>query len=573
MDDSGRIKLALIFGGQSLEHEVSLMSARSVLAGLDAARFDVVLAGIDKSGGWHVYDCPRQRIDGRALGAAPGGALDEAPGDALDDAPRLDSPRLGGRGADGETTGCRSAGGESADGENTGGRSAGEENTRGENAGGGAARLVGAESADGENKGGKSAGEENTRGENAGDGAARLVGAESADGENTGAESAEYDAAGLVGAGSAVAVATAAYKIVAKTAGAVATPAAPATPVATAAPATPVATAAPVAPAVPATPQALAALAIGGIVLKERRPIGDMCGGATVQALAEEGVDVFFPVLHGRLGEDGSMQGLLEMAGAAYVGCGVFASAACMDKSMAKIILGAAGIPQARHIACRAGDLAAPAIDGLLDEIEAKLGFPCFVKPSSSGSSVGVSKCGSRQALLAALRGAAQFDDKILVEEFVDGREFECSVLGGDSPQTSVVGEIIPGAEFYDYDAKYVSETSRSAIPADLPDAVSARMRELAAAAFVAMGCDGLARVDFFVRAGSGDVVLNEINTMPGFTQISMYPKLWEASGLPLPQLIERLVELALERKRRDGRLVKTLGARPGGVGAAGAGE
>jgi D-alanine-D-alanine ligase len=433
MNDSGKIKLALIFGGQSLEHEVSLMSARSVLAGLDAERFDVVLAGIDKNGGWHVYDCPRQRI--------AEGELDKALVEAL---------RLGG------------GNGASAD-------------------------SVAAASAD------------------------------------------------PAAAVSAAPVATAS-----------ADPAAAVS-------------------AAPAAAEADIAPVAGGALPKAGRPIGDMCGGATIQALAAEGVDVFFPVLHGRLGEDGAMQGLLEMAGAAYVGCGVFASAACMDKSMAKIILGAAGIPQARHIACRAGDLEDPALGGLLDEIEAALGFPCFVKPSSSGSSVGVSKCGSRPALVAALRGAAQFDDKILVEEFVEGREFECSVLGGDSPQTSVVGEIVPGAEFYDYDAKYASETSRTIIPADLPDGVSGRMRELAAAAFAAMGCAGLARVDFFVRARDGSVVLNEINTMPGFTQISMYPKLWEASGLPFPRLLERLVELALERKRRDGRLVKTLEARPGG--------
>jgi D-alanine-D-alanine ligase len=231
-----------------------------------------------------------------------------------------------------------------------------------------------------------------------------------------------------------------------------------------------------------------------------------------------------------------------------------------MDKSMAKIILASAGIPQARYVLCNARDIAG---GGIVEEIERRLGYPCFVKPSSSGSSVGVSKCASRAALIEALWLAAKYDSKILVEEFVEGREFECAVLGNDSPQASVVGEIIPGAEFYDYSAKYIDGTSESAIPADLPASASERVRELAVRAFSAMGCSGLARVDFFIRESDGSVVLNEINTMPGFTEISMYPKLWEASGLPYPKLLERLAELALERKRVGGRLAKTLDGAP----------
>jgi D-alanine-D-alanine ligase len=263
------------------------------------------------------------------------------------------------------------------------------------------------------------------------------------------------------------------------------------------------------------------------------------------------GFDVVFPVLHGPFGEDGTIQGMLELAGCPYVGSGVLGSAVGMDKAMMKMAFSAAGLPGARAITVRR-----PGWAQLRDEIlyrACALGFPSFTKPANLGSSVGISRCLDSDAVAAGIDLALQFDTKALVEEGIPGREIECAVLGNDDPQASVCGEIIPGREFYDYEAKYVEPSSKTIVPADLPDEVSGLIRSYSVAAFKAVDAAGLARVDFFfdeARSGEqgGGVVINEINTMPGFTEISMFPKLWEASGIASPELVDRLIELALQR-------------------------
>jgi D-alanine-D-alanine ligase len=257
---------------------------------------------------------------------------------------------------------------------------------------------------------------------------------------------------------------------------------------------------------------------------------------------------VVLPLLHGPLGEDGTVQGLLELADVAYVGAGVLASALAMDKAKAKEVCGANGIPQARYRALHERDMANPTcIPSLIDE----LGLPLFVKPANMGSSVGVSKARDLAELTDALRLAATFDEWIVVEEMVDGREIECGVLGNLDPRSSVVGEIVPGSDFYDYNDKYVDGRVQIVIPADLPASVSEHVRTLAVDAFRALRCEGMARVDFFYDEAGRGVLLNEVNTIPGFTPASMFPKLWEASGLAYPALIDELVGLALERHAR----------------------
>ncbi len=259
-------------------------------------------------------------------------------------------------------------------------------------------------------------------------------------------------------------------------------------------------------------------------------------------------IDVVFPVLHGCNGEDGTIQGLFELAGIPYVGCGVLGSALGMDKAYAKIIFEKAGLPQGKYLVYNRKQIINE-FDKIASDVESTISFPCFVKPSNAGSSVGVSKVHSKDGLLDALQLAARYDRKILVEEFIDGREIECAVLGNDEPAASTVGEVIPCNEFYDYEAKYMSgDSSRIIIPADLPDEIVGQIRDYAIRAFKALDCSGLARVDFFVRKSTNEVIINEINTMPGFTNISMYSKLWAASGVPYSKLIERLIELALER-------------------------
>jgi D-alanine-D-alanine ligase len=260
-------------------------------------------------------------------------------------------------------------------------------------------------------------------------------------------------------------------------------------------------------------------------------------------------IDVVFPVLHGPYGEDGTVQGLLEMANLPYVGCGVVASACAMDKVVTKKLFIQAGLPQAAWLAVTRRQWQAEP-DTVVDEIEAALSYPVFVKPPNMGSSVGVSKARDRQQLYAALTLAAQYDRKLLIEAAVPhARELEVSVLGGDHPIASVPGEIVPGNEFYDYNAKYIDDNSELRIPAPVDTATANQLQQLALEAFTAIDGEGLARVDFLMDGQTGELFVNEINTMPGFTRISMYPKLWEASGISYRDLVDRLIELALERK------------------------
>ena len=261
--------------------------------------------------------------------------------------------------------------------------------------------------------------------------------------------------------------------------------------------------------------------------------------------VVRERIDVVFPVLHGENGEDGTIQGLLQLAGIPYVGPHVAASAVAMDKTLTKLVADNAGIPQAAWQLVRRRDLG-DRLEGTLDSLEKRFAYPMFVKPAGTGSSVGVSKAKNRQALAAALENAAKFDDKVLVEEFIRGKEIEVAVMGNGSPVASVCGEIDSGAEFYDYDAKYITDTSVAYIPARISEETSEQVRDMAVRVYRAIGCQGLSRVDFFVTE-EGRVVFNEINTIPGFTSISMYPKLFGASGIPYGQLIDQLLELALE--------------------------
>ncbi len=253
---------------------------------------------------------------------------------------------------------------------------------------------------------------------------------------------------------------------------------------------------------------------------------------------------VVVPVLHGPSGEDGAVQGLLELAGVPYVGCGVLGSAVCMDKAVAKELSAAAGIPQVRHVVLRDTEVGEDAVK----RVGAELGWPVFVKPANMGSSVGVSRAGGPEELADALAEAAQFDEWLVVEEAVTAREIEVGVLGNAEPRASVPGEIVPTHEFYDYDDKYVDGAARQVIPADLPDDVADQARALALEAFRALRCDGLARVDFFYEEGGRGLLLNEVNTMPGFTPYSMFPSLWAASGVPYGELVDELVRLAIER-------------------------
>ncbi len=262
--------------------------------------------------------------------------------------------------------------------------------------------------------------------------------------------------------------------------------------------------------------------------------------------VVREQIDVVFPVLHGENGEDGAMQGLLQMAGIPYVGPHVAESAVCMDKTLTKLVADNAGVPQAAWKLVRAGELA-HRMPAILTALEASFEYPVFVKPAGTGSSVGVSKAMDRQQLEQALLKAGEFDDKILVEEFIHGREVEVAVMGNGNPMASVCGEIDSGAEFYDYDAKYVTDTSVSYIPARIDEETAEQVRDQAVKVYRALGCMGLSRVDFFVTYEQQRIVFNEINTLPGFTSISMYPKLFAASGIPYSELLDQLIVLALE--------------------------
>ena len=257
-------------------------------------------------------------------------------------------------------------------------------------------------------------------------------------------------------------------------------------------------------------------------------------------------LDVIFPVLHGKNGEDGTIQGLFEMSGIPYVGCGVLASADCMDKVTANIIFAALGIDQAAFTWCYSHEYHRSPAD-CVNKVEKALAYPIFVKPANAGSSVGISKANNRAELMTAIETAAKEDSRILFEETIVGKEVECAVLGNERPFASTVGEIAPASEFYDYDAKYNNANSLLFIPARIDSEAIEKIRETAVKAYCAIGCKGLSRVDFFVTEDNR-ILLNEINTLPGFTSISMYPKLMEKSGIGGRELVEKLIELAFER-------------------------
>lgn len=289
--------------------------------------------------------------------------------------------------------------------------------------------------------------------------------------------------------------------------------------------------------------------AVGGLYVLEGKEAGRVLP-----------IDLVFPVLHGPYGEDGTVQGLLEMARIPYVGAGVLGSAVGMDKIMMKAVLQQAGLPVGEYLwftaslwRRQAGELAG--------RVEKELGFPCFVKPANLGSSVGISKVYTAAQLPAAVQEALRYDRKVLVEKYLPGRELEVSVLGNDEPEASVPGEVIPCNDFYDYSAKYLDDRSMLVIPADVSPEVSAHVRELAVRTFLALDCAGLGRVDFFANEQTGQVFVNEINTIPGFTSISMYPKLWEASGVAFDELLAQLVALALQRQVEKERLETSYSA------------
>jgi D-alanine-D-alanine ligase len=269
-------------------------------------------------------------------------------------------------------------------------------------------------------------------------------------------------------------------------------------------------------------------------------------------APADDGQQVVvLPILHGPLGEDGTVQGLLELADVPYVGCGVLASALAMDKSVAKQVLAAAGVPQARWVTVHENEVEAEGRGAVARRLADELGLPVFVKPANMGSSIGVSKARDLDELAAALTTALRYDEWLVAEEAVVGREIECAVLGNLDPKASLPGEVVPGADFYDFEDKYVDGSAELLVPAPLDEATTAELRALAVRAFRALRCEGMARVDFFYDEGGKGLVVNEINTIPGFTPISMYPKMWAASGLPYAALIDELVALAVERHTR----------------------
>lgn len=273
--------------------------------------------------------------------------------------------------------------------------------------------------------------------------------------------------------------------------------------------------------------------------------------GGTIEKLSD--IDVFFPVLHGPFGEDGTMQGLLELADVAYVGAGVVGSSVGMDKGVFKDVMRANDIPIVNSLLVLRSEIERD-INAVIEKTEKMGEYPFFAKPANLGSSVGISKCTSRSDLAEGLMEASRYDRRIIIERGAgNAREIEVSVLGNEEPQTSVCGEVLPSREFYSYEAKYIDGTSGLMIPAQIPADVSDKVREYAVRAYKAIDCAGMARADFFVEKDTNKIFLNELNTLPGFTSISMYPKLWQASGLTYPQLVDRLIELALERKaQRD---------------------
>jgi D-alanine-D-alanine ligase len=282
-----------------------------------------------------------------------------------------------------------------------------------------------------------------------------------------------------------------------------------------------------------------------GIALRPEQRAGAMAVTAGSEQLGA--IDVVLPILHGPYGEDGTVQGLFELADLPYVGAGVLASALAMDKAMTKVVLAEAGIDQAPYLVVRERQWQADP-DAVTRRVAEELRYPVFTKPARLGSSIGISKVKSPAELAGALSMAFAHDAKVLVEQGVVARELEVGVVGNQEPEASVVGEVIPGHEFYDFEAKYLDESSKLVIPAPVAGAVAERVRELAVRAFQALDCEGFARIDFFYVDSTGEVMVNEINTIPGFTPKSMFPMLWDASGVPYPELIARLVDLAVER-------------------------
>ncbi|MDO9536219.1 MAG: D-alanine--D-alanine ligase family protein [Bacillota bacterium] len=303
--------------------------------------------------------------------------------------------------------------------------------------------------------------------------------------------------------------------------------------------------------------------------LKKKEIPGDCCFTSLVTDpispglifLSKEGqnrefipLDAVFPVLHGTYGEDGTIQGLLELANLPYVGAGVLSSAVGMDKVFMKVLFSYHGLPVGEFISFKSFQWSRDR-KPIIKMIEEKLGYPCFIKPANLGSSVGISKASDHGSLLQGIEDAFNYDHKVIVEAFIKGREIECSVLGHNEPISSVPGEIIPGADFYDYNAKYLDESSRLIIPAPLDQEAEEKIKQYAVLAFQAVECSGLGRVDFFYDEKEEKIFVNEINTIPGFTSISMYPKLWEKSGIPYGKLIDRLIEVALEKHEEKSRL------------------
>ena len=281
--------------------------------------------------------------------------------------------------------------------------------------------------------------------------------------------------------------------------------------------------------------------------------IGDSVLRSSDALAVLDSCDVAFPLVHGTYGEDGTLQGFLEIAGIPYAGCGVAASAIGMDKALMKALFNESGIRVTRYLVIRSWEYTLTQKLSM-KLIEASIGYPCFVKPANGGSSVGITRADSREDIAAAIELALTYDDKVVIEQPVRGREVECAVLGNEDPEASIVGEIEPDRAFYDYESKYsVTSTTGLYIPARIDAATAAKVQELAIRMYQVMGCEGYARADFFAT-DDGDVVANEINTIPGFTSISMYPKLWQASGLAYPELLTRILELALERHGRRAR-------------------
>ncbi|HEV2127420.1 MAG TPA: D-alanine--D-alanine ligase family protein [Thermomicrobiales bacterium] len=286
---------------------------------------------------------------------------------------------------------------------------------------------------------------------------------------------------------------------------------------------------------------------VNGEAVGEVRAVASVAGAFALTSGEREAVDVVFPVLHGPFGEDGSVQGLLEVAGVPYVGSGVLGSAVAMDKAMTKHVLTQVGIPQLPWQLVTRRDIQ-DHTNLVVDRICESMGLPCFTKPANLGSSVGIARSSSREDLVAALHEAAYYDRRVVVEKAIDAREIELSVLGNEEPIASVAGEIVPRGGFYDYAAKYLDNSTELIVPARLDPSLLGFLQEMAIDAFRALDLAGMARVDFFIERGTDQVYLNEVNTLPGFTSISMYPMLWEASGIPISELINRLVGLALDR-------------------------